>query len=206
MNKSIRRHIFRYGFVYLLLIVLSIALWTWLVPAKVRYKANEKVGIFVGVKSGDESLFTSVIEKEEIETIKQINVYTSDPSYSLFGTMISSVGQHSCDFFLLPIGYFDKNIISSLCLEIDESLLKETFGDKYDCYSLDSKTYGLKLFKEDGSLFLNDFISYEDELSKEYILVFNKTSMNNMSLHKDNNGETDNGVKAARALLNYEKE
>ena len=30
--------------------------------------------------------------------------------------------------------------------------------------------------------------------------------MNNMSLHKDNNGDTDNGVKAAMALLNYEKE
>ena len=206
MNKSIKRHIYRYGFVYILLIVISIALWTWLVPAKVRYKAEEKVGIFAGVKSGDESLFVSVIVEKKIETIKQVDVYTSDSDYYLFGTMISSIGQYSCDFFILPLGYFDDNIITSLCLEIDETILKKTFGDKYDCYSLDSKSYGIKLFKEDGTLYLADFIGYEDEPTKQFVLVFNKSSVNNMSLHADNMGKTNNGVDSVKALLEYEKE
>lgn len=203
-SERLKRFSKRYWFVYLAIIVFSIALWSWLIPAKNRYSSKEKIGIFAAIKSGDENLFSQVI-KGDNSNVKEVDVFSSVPSDSLFGISLSSKGKTSSDFFILPSSGYDENLIMSLCAPLDNDKLLSAFGNGYDLFELNRRTYGLKLFK-DGETYLNSFLTYDDEESKEYILVFNRLSKNNSSIYNANGEETNNGVLAAKALLNYEEE
>lgn len=179
---------------------LSYLLFSWICQAKVAYKAEEKIGIFIGAKSYEEPLLKQTILEAE-EGIKEIEVYSCDPKDPLFGTIVSAQGGYSCDLFLLPLPSFDPNLALTLCAPVGEEAVERAFG-KQSLYALEGRNYGLLLNRGDDFL-LDDFLTYEDEESDEYVLLFSASSVNLLGLKEK--GETDHAVKAAGALLSYER-
>ncbi len=203
MNKAVKNHFRRFFPLYGAALIVSILLWTWLIPSKVAYTKAEKIGIFAGCKSGDESLFSSVI-LSNVEEVKQVDVYSCDPSDSYYGTVIGSKGKYSCDFFLLPEGSFEDSLVQSLCAPLKQEDLSSCFGEGFDYFSIEGRTYGIKLYKGERR-YLSSFLSYDDESSKDYLLLFNRESENLNTLLQDRGGVNDNAVRAAKALLDYGK-
>ena len=202
MNRRLKRHIYRFFPLYGVALAVSICLWTWLVPSKVAYTKAEKIGIFAGVKTGNEPLFSSVI-LSSCSGVKQVDVYSCDPSDSYFGTMVGSKGRYSCDFFLLPLGSFEDSLVQSLCAPLKQEDLKSNFGGDYDYFLIEGRTYGFKLYKEETRC-LSSFLTYGDEATDQYLLLFNRESENLNTLLQDRSGKTSNAVSAVKALFSYE--
>ena len=100
MNKKmIKEHLIYFSWLYVITLIFSIALWLWVLPAKTKIKASEKVGVFVGIKTIDDIALKEKIMNNDQELLDTI-IYYQDVDNYYFTSYLQSAGKQSSDFFI----------------------------------------------------------------------------------------------------------
>lgn len=202
IRAPLSQHIKSYYWCYLLALLLPIALWTWVIPAKVAPTKAETVNVFVGAKTVESDLVQAVMEEKADPGVLKMDVFQCDPEYSLFGTVIGSAGKEQCDFFILSPSSVDINVIHSLMGFLPEESWRAEFPEASEMFVSESRTYGFLL--NDIMPSLDSYITLDDEKYSDYYVFLNRESKNFGSFFQAEESESGNALAALHALLDYE--
>ena len=195
MKRAFALHLKRYFWAYLLAGVFSVSIWTWVIPAKTKPKAKERVGVFVAAKVVDQEKMKARILAQGDDTLLEAEIYVQDPDSLYFGPSIQSSGRRSSDFYLLPSDIGD-DWIRSLCPGFSDIAWEETFPELGEPYHIGEQCYGRKVE-------LRDYLSEETDQEKDYYLFLNRYSKNFGSFYvpPEKSAESSHGIEAIHALF-----
>ena len=200
MNKKmIKEHLIYFSWLYVITLIFSIALWLWVLPAKTKIKASEKVGVFVGIKTIDDIALKEKIMNNDQELLDTI-IYYQDVDNYYFTSYLQSAGKQSSDFFILPSS-ISNDLIQTLCISFTPDEWSAEFNNVTDFKKIDEKAYGILLNKNDESL--NKIFSFDDEKDEDYYLFINRKSNNFKGFYEPNNKQikTDHALKAIHTII-----
>lgn len=216
-RQSLKRHFISFSPAYIAILVLSIVLWTWLIPAKLVYKNYEKVGIFYGLDSVEDAKVQTAIMENDSKVL-DVESYIYPPSSNRYGSYVQTAGKYRSDFLIMPKSSSDYAmtdlVMEQVCAPLDEGW--ETFfatslpqGD-ISYYSLDGVKYGV-LLNPYTSTFLYQEMTMDDEEKDDngnllsYYLFINHSSLNFGSYLNKDTSETGIALKALRRLFEVAK-
>ena len=176
MNKKlIKNHFLYFGWIYVLIAALSVILSLWLLPAKTRLKAYEKVGIFLAIKTYDgEVLKDNILEKDN--SLLSVDIYAESPDNYYFASYLQSAGKQSSDIFITSKTAISEKYIQSYCAFLDVNKWQNEFSHADELLSIDGRAYGFKLDKSNAVL--NSALTFDDEADEDFYLLINRNSKN----------------------------
>lgn len=202
---------------YLLIIIASVALWSYVFSFITALKPEEKVTVFIGSYVTESNIPYEYLDENKPEYLKAVEVSNNsiDPN---FGAILKVFGYGEADILILPESKISKDGVATLYSEIsDESL--SLFPDEFGYFlGENGKTYGIKVYDAETKTKLISFLDYvpdlkedaaesEKEKVEDYYLLFNKNSLHLGSLAGSDNDDKMNGaITIAQKLFDYEIE
>lgn len=188
-NRVIGTHLKKFFIAYILSAVVITFIVGWAVDLKARPDKDQRIGVFIGAESFDESklndIFTAV-RPNYIKTV-DLNFYLNTDAY--FDMYLTIKGADSDIFILSEEKFSNANI--SVFLPIDTIVAQSLFGKRDLLYDGDV-CYGIKIYDKDlkeGPL--SDVIGFSlGETDRNYYILFNKMSRHAREL----NGSLYNGA------------
>lgn len=168
VNFSFKNHFVHRLYAYILLVLIlpsvlvyGIILWT-------NPKANEVFSIFVDANLIDNKSFESFIKENTDSKNKEINVYSSLSSLSIYTVMFQTQGLESDLLILSDNGVNQSYVTNFIELKSDMSYYSST-NKIYD-----GKHYGIQIYDgQEG--YLSEYIKYENDIN--YYVFINKNSV-----------------------------
>lgn len=168
VNFSFKNHFVHRLYAYILLVILvpsvlvyGIILWT-------NPKAEEKFAIFVDGNLIDNKAFESFIKENTNIKNKEVNVYSTLSSLSIYPVMFQTQGLDS-DLLILSDDGVKQSYVSNF-IELKNDMPYYSDSNK----SFDKKHYGIQIF--DGQQgFLSEYIKFNSEVN--YYIFINKNSV-----------------------------
>lgn len=201
MNKKlIKEHFLYFGWVYLIIAAISIALSLWILPAKTRLKSYEKVGIFLAIQTyNGEVLKNKILENDD--SLLDVDVYAENPTNYYFASYLQSAGKQSSDFFITSKTAINEEYIQSYCAFLSTEKWRGEFVHAEELLTINERNYGFKLDKNNPVL--QSALSFEDEVEEDFYLLINRNSKNfgDFYCKEENTKESDHALKAIHTLI-----
>ena len=201
MNKKIIKvHFLFFGWVYVLIAIISIVLSLWLLPAKTQLKSYEKVGIFLAIKTYDETVLKENVLAND-DSLLSVEIYAESPANYYFASYLQSAGKQSSDIFITSKNAINDEYIQSYCAFLDASKWQEEFLKAEELLAINGRNYGFKLDKNNP--ILESALSFEDEADEDFYLLINRNSKNfgDFYVKSGNQVESNHALKAVHTLI-----
>ena len=199
MNKKfhkINTHISNSWIFYVLSAVVSIILWSTAVVFVTKDKKEEVVTVYALAYSADVKSITSDLEENKDDYLKHVRFTFSDYTMELSNMTYEGLGKNY-DIAILPESFLKRVAIPRFYIELDTTLINETFGvQKY--YQFESKNFGIEIFNKDD---IDDgLIKYtkKDVTPENYYLFINKSSLH---MGEINDSSRSGGINVIKRLL-----
>lgn len=195
----------RFWAVYALFLVLSPLLALWGSNLITRAKDYEKIGIFAGGRTVDDTKMSSLV-LEKMPSLVETNVFPIDPISNSYKSYFLSAGVVSSDVFVVPTKSLSDVIFQSYFLELSSDSWKAFSSVSLTPFSVEGRIYGFLVSTVSNSLLLDSFMSYSDEDSQDYMIGFNRNSTNLSGLTPLVKEGTDHAIMGLKYLIDYQGE
>ncbi|MCI1244566.1 MAG: hypothetical protein LKG11_01215 [Bacilli bacterium] len=200
-----------YGWVELLLAIVSVVAWYWPITAIDQIRSDERINFFIECYGFKDEKFQSQLQDDLADNgVEEVNVYSYSPSDSLINSYYEAFGTKSDFLFLLSSDLdtmFEKPSAALLreFLVWGDALKKEVMPNfsAASFYEVEGVPYALKVYDPDNASYsqrIEDFaVFHTDEKSEAVYLLLNATTPNYGS-YVDGSA-TSNAVAALSMLI-----
>jgi len=201
MNKKlIKNHFLYFGWIYILIALISVIFSLWVLPAKTKLKSYEKVGIFLAIKTYSGEVLKNTILNND-DSLLAVDIYAENPDNYYFASYLQSAGKQSSDIFITSRNAISEQYIQSYCAFLDANKWQNEFDKANDLLMINDRVYGFKLDKNNS--LLESSLSFNDEVEEDFYLLINRESKNfgDFYIKDGKKKESDHALKAIHAMI-----
>lgn len=159
MKKN--KHLWRYWYVYLLLIASSIIGTIYYCDFINRPKNEETINLFVASYTQKSEPLYDYLKEKAPDYLREINITLVNPKSADFGYFMVNKGLNKADIFILPESYLFDDLLNNQFVTLNEEVI-----DSYFTYTTDSSNHGVLLHdvgNNDNNLLQFKSEQYTDE-------------------------------------------
>ena len=183
MNK--KNNQFAYNWIYyLLVIIISIASWTFAFNIYHLPKDYESIKMFYSGSVKDYSFKEKVLE--HFDNIVSFEIQSANPEDNVFNSKYSVVGFNGCDVLLLTYEVINQTACEEVFVELNDN-----YGNDY--FVQQNKNYGIILSNDNK----NNLSSYFDFKETDYVIAIAASSKNAGDI-------TNNAYDYVKWIISYE--
>lgn len=138
MKKT--KHLLRYWFVYLLLIVSSVIGTIYYCDFINRPKNEETINLFVTSYTQKSEPLYDYLKEKSPSYLREINITLVNPKSADFGYFMVNKGLNKADMFILPESYLFDELLDNQFATLNEEVI-----NPYFTYTTDSSNHGILL-------------------------------------------------------------
>ena len=159
MKKN--KHLWRYWYVYLLLIASSVIGTIYYCDFINRPKNEETINLFVASYTQKSEPLYDYFKEKAPDYLREINITLVNPKSADFGYFMVNKGLNKADIFILPESYLFDDLLNNQFVTLNEEVI-----DSYFTYTTDSSNHGVLLHdvgNNDNNLLQFKSEQYTDE-------------------------------------------
>lgn len=202
--SDVKKIIMEHWYVFVLWLLATLLLASWLFPWLTHVSREEKLSVFVGSYTMDTGELRDKLENGKPESLLELDVYSAALDDGLYDAFYTTYGLSYADVMVVPRQAVEKIASSENgnLADFFAVIPQETFSDKdWSYYSVGDANYGIRIYdSEMGQSFcsLIDFTKDSKE-KQDYYILFNKDSVHLGGISEG--GKTDCAVKIAELLM-----
>lgn len=183
MKKN--KHLWRYWYVYLLLIVSSVIGTIYYCDFINRPKNEETINLFVASYTQKSEPIYDYLKEKAPDYLREINITLVNPKSADFGYFMVNKGLNKADMFILPESYLFDDLLNNQFVTLNEEVI-----NPYFTYTTDSSNHGVLLHdvgNNDNNLLQFKSEQYTDE---KFYIFYRVNSLHIGDLYSKSKADT----------------